>query len=108
MSIRHYTPRRRARGGASPLLIKIMGVALGATILMQIAYPLVDGDVLPFKDVSTWRIRQDFHCAISARSGLVSGPIEAQHDCVGKKKPASERGRLCYKPLRPFYGEGGT
>jgi len=48
MSIRHYTPRRRARGGASPLLIKVMGVALGVTILMQIAYPLVDGDVLQF------------------------------------------------------------
>ena len=46
MSIRHYTPRRRARGGASPLLIKIMGVALGATVLMQILYPLVDGGFL--------------------------------------------------------------
>ena len=46
MSIRHYTPRRRARGGASPLLIKIMGVALGATVLMQILYPLVDGGLL--------------------------------------------------------------
>ena len=46
MSIRHYTPRRRARGGASPLLIKVMGVALGVAILMQIAYPLVDGTAL--------------------------------------------------------------
>lgn len=46
MSIRHYTPRRRARGGASPLLIKVMSAALGLTILMQIAYPLVDGSVL--------------------------------------------------------------
>ena len=46
MSIRHYTPRRRARGGASPLLIKVMGVALGATVLMQILYPLVDGGLL--------------------------------------------------------------
>lgn len=46
MSIRHYTPRRRARGGASPLLIKVMGVALGLAILMQIAYPLVDGTTL--------------------------------------------------------------
>ncbi len=46
MSIRHYTPRRRARGGASPLLVKVMGVALGATILMQILYPLVDGGFL--------------------------------------------------------------
>jgi putative membrane protein len=46
MSIRHYTPRRRARGGASPLLIKVMGIALGATVLMQILYPLVDGGLL--------------------------------------------------------------
>jgi uncharacterized membrane protein len=46
MSIRHYTPRRRARGGASPLLIKVMGVALGLAILMQIAYPLVEGTAL--------------------------------------------------------------
>ena len=46
MSIRHYTPRRRARGGASPLLIKAMSVALGATVLMQILYPLVDGGLL--------------------------------------------------------------
>lgn len=46
MSIRHYTPRRRARGGASPLLIKVMGVALGLAIAMQIAYPLVDGTLL--------------------------------------------------------------
>lgn len=48
MSIRHYTPRRRARGGASPLLIKVMGVALGLTILMQILYPLVNGSMLQF------------------------------------------------------------
>jgi len=46
MSIRHYTPRRRARGGASPLLVKVMGAALAATILMQILYPLVDGGLL--------------------------------------------------------------
>ena len=46
MSIRHYTPRRRSRGGASPLLIKVMGVALALTILMQIAYPLTNGGTL--------------------------------------------------------------
>lgn len=46
MSIRHYTPRRRARGGASPLLIKAMGVALALTIFMQILYPLVNGGFL--------------------------------------------------------------
>ncbi len=53
MSIRHYTPRRRARGGASPLLIKVMGVALGAAILMQIAYPLVDGTALQVITISS-------------------------------------------------------
>ena len=53
MSIRHYTPRRRARGGASPLLIKVMGVALGVAILMQIAYPLVDGTALQVITISS-------------------------------------------------------
>jgi putative membrane protein len=53
MSIRHYTPRRRARGGASPLLIKVMAAALGLTILMQIAYPLVDGVVLQFITITS-------------------------------------------------------
>ena len=46
MSIRHYTPRRRARGGASPLLIKVMAASLASTIFMQILYPLVDGGLL--------------------------------------------------------------
>lgn len=53
MSIRHYTPRRRARGGASPILIKVMGVALGLTILMQIAYPLISGSVLQFITIAS-------------------------------------------------------
>ena len=46
MSIRHYTPRRRARGGASPILIKVMAASLALTIFMQILYPLVDGGLL--------------------------------------------------------------
>ena len=46
MSIRHYVPRRRARGGASPLLVKAMAITLGLTILLQIFYPLVNGGLL--------------------------------------------------------------
>jgi putative membrane protein len=53
MSIRHYTPRRRARGGASPLLIKVMGGALGLAIVLQIAYPLVDGSALKFITIAS-------------------------------------------------------
>lgn len=53
MSIRHYTPRRRSRGGASPLLIKAMAAALAITILMQVTYPLVDGSFLAFITIAS-------------------------------------------------------
>ena len=74
MSIRHYTPRRRARGGASPLVIKTMSVALGATILMQIAYPLSDGGflgVLTIASVYTAALSMFLHgiAAFGARYG---------------------------------------
>ena len=74
MSIRHYTPRRRARGGASPLVIKTMSVALGATILLQIAYPLSDGGflgVLTIASVYTAALSMFLHgiAAFGARYG---------------------------------------
>ena len=74
MSIRHYTPRRRARGGASPLLIKAMGVALGLTIAMQIAYPLSDGGflgVITIASVYTGALAMFLHgiAAFGARYG---------------------------------------
>lgn len=53
MSIRHYTPRRRSRGGASPLLIKAMAAALVVTILLQVMYPLVDGSFLSFITIAS-------------------------------------------------------
>ena len=74
MSIRHYTPRRRARGGASPLLIKIMGAALALTIFMQILYPLVDGGflgVITIASVYTGALAMFLHgvAAFGARYG---------------------------------------
>lgn len=48
MSIRHYTPRRRQRGGASPGLVAIMSIFLGLSVFMQILYPLINGSVLLF------------------------------------------------------------
>lgn len=74
MSIRHYTPRRRARGGASPLLIKVMAAALALTIVMQIAYPLSDGGflgVITIASVYTGALAMFFHgiAAFGARYG---------------------------------------
>ena len=65
MSIRHYTPRRRARGGASPILIKVMAASLALTIFMQILYPLVDGGllgVITIASVYTAALAMFLHC----------------------------------------------
>lgn len=53
MSIRHYTPRRKHRGGASPALVTTMSILLGLSIFMQILYPLVNGDVLLFVTIAS-------------------------------------------------------
>ena len=52
MSIRHYTPRRRRHGlsGRSKLAL---GGTLGVTILLQMSYPLVEGDVLRFITIAS-------------------------------------------------------
>ena len=48
MSIRHYTPRRRQRSGASPALVATMTILLGLSVFLQILYPLVSGNVMLF------------------------------------------------------------
>jgi len=53
MSIRHYTPRRKHRGGASPALVTTMSILLVLSIFMQILYPLVNGDVLLFVTIAS-------------------------------------------------------
>lgn len=53
MSIRHYTPRRRSRGGASPQLIMVMSITLGLAVLFQVIYPLVSGVTLQVVTVAS-------------------------------------------------------
>jgi len=53
MSIRHYTSRRRHRGGAPKSVTVAMAIFLGLTISMQILYPLVNGSFLQFVTVAS-------------------------------------------------------
>ena len=46
MSLRHYTPRRRRYGQLSPRANGLLLSVLGVAILLQVIYPLVDGEVL--------------------------------------------------------------
>ena len=52
MSIRQFTPRRRRRG-ISQRARYALGGSLGLTILLQMSYPLVSGDVLAFVTISS-------------------------------------------------------
>jgi len=53
MSIRHYNPRRKRRGGISPTSRNLLFLLVGLTIALQIAYPLIDGDVLRIVTLAT-------------------------------------------------------
>jgi len=53
MSIRHYNPRRRRRGGISPKARNILFFIIGLTIALQISYPLIDGDALRWVTIAT-------------------------------------------------------
>ena len=46
MSIRHYNPRRRRHGELSPRVNGLLNAVVGIAILLQILYPLVDGEIL--------------------------------------------------------------
>ena len=46
MSIRHYNPRRRRHGELSPRLNGLLNAVVGIAILLQVLYPLVDGEIL--------------------------------------------------------------
>lgn len=52
MSIRQYSPRRR-RHGISQRAKYALGGALALTILLQMSYPLVDGNLLEFITISS-------------------------------------------------------
>jgi putative membrane protein len=60
MSIRHYNPRRRRRSGISPQARNILMGLIGLTILLQISYPLIDGEPLRLVTIATVLV-----CALS-------------------------------------------
>jgi len=53
MSIRHYNPRRRRRGGISPQARNFLFLLVGATIFLQVSYPLIHGDALRIVTIAT-------------------------------------------------------
>lgn len=53
MSVRHYSPRRNRRHGIStPAKFSLIFV-LSVTVLLQIAYPLIDGETLRIATIAT-------------------------------------------------------
>ena len=53
MSIRHYNPRRRRRGGISPKARNFLGALVALIILLQISYPLIEGESLRIVTIAT-------------------------------------------------------
>jgi len=53
MSIRHYNPRRRRRGGISPQARNFLAFFIGLTIALQISYPLIHGNLLRIITIAT-------------------------------------------------------
>jgi len=53
MSIRHYNPRRKRRGGISPKARNFLFFLVGLTIALQISYPLIEGDSLRIITIAT-------------------------------------------------------
>jgi len=53
MSIRHYNPRRRQRRGISDRLRLSLYLTLGVALLLQVSYPLLDGEALRIVTIAT-------------------------------------------------------
>ena len=53
MSIRHYNPRRRRRGGISPKARNFLAALVALIILLQISYPLIEGEALRIVTIAT-------------------------------------------------------
>jgi putative membrane protein len=53
MSIRHYNPRRRGRRGISDRRRFILYLTLGVALLLQVSYPLLEGEALRVVTIST-------------------------------------------------------
>ena len=67
MSIRHYSPRRNRRSGISLRSKTLLGIVLGIAIVLQIIYPLIDGELLRVVTIAT------VYWAAGAMALLVSG-----------------------------------
>jgi len=53
MSIRHYNPRRRQRRGISDRLRLFLYLILAGALLLQVSYPLLDGEPLRLVTIAT-------------------------------------------------------
>lgn len=53
MSIRHYSPRRNRRRGISSRAQLLLNLTLGIAILLQVSYPLLDGEALRVVTIAT-------------------------------------------------------
>jgi len=53
MSIRHYNPRRRHRRGISDRSRLFLYLVLGIALLLQVSYPLLDGEALRVVTIAT-------------------------------------------------------
>jgi putative membrane protein len=53
MSIRHYNPRRKRRGGITPKARNFLYASVLFTILLQISYPLIEGESLRIVTIAT-------------------------------------------------------
>jgi len=53
MSIRHYSPRRNRRRGISMRAMTVLYAVLGIAILLQVSYPLLNGEPLRLVTLST-------------------------------------------------------
>ena len=53
MSIRHYSPRRNRRHGISSRAQLLLNLTLGIAILLQVSYPLLNGETLRVVTIAT-------------------------------------------------------
>ena len=53
MSIRHYNPRRKRRSGITPKARNFLYASVLLVILLQISYPLIDGEALRIVTIAT-------------------------------------------------------
>ena len=53
MSIRHYNPRRRRRRGISDRSRLFLYLVLAVALLLQVSYPLLDGEPLRVVTIAT-------------------------------------------------------